>query len=273
MKRMEENKLKYFVINCVASDWKFHLQKCSSITYIDRKPELPKKSNVKIIPLLLEDRYLNEKDDRMIFKMDISFVKILENKCKFANYMMTHFPENIPKVISIKTNRINYIDPEYKNDIDKGYLNRKMIKKNALGYAGNGTSIIYSLEERKNNCVVSDYIEHNDFYSGHFLILKGEIIKSIFFKSSTGNNPNYIQRGRVTKYEILEADKIDGDLTTFDKIFKRFNYSGFACPDFIIVDKKVIIFEINPRPGGSFIANGFYRDLFFQTIIDMQISD
>jgi hypothetical protein len=261
----------YFIIDCIFGDWIIPIIKYTEINYLAKRERLINDPNIRIIPLDIGDRCLYENDERMIFKMNVDNARILENKCIFAKFMMEFSPNNIPKTISIKNNTIDYIDPEYKNSMNTC---RKMIRKEATGFAGYGTYIIYNfVQNRKNDVVISDYIEHNDFYTGHYLVLKGEVIKSIFFKSSTDNDPNYIQRGLIMKYTILEAEQIEGDLTIFDKIFKELKYSGFACPNFIIVDKKIIIFEINPRPGGSLIHNEYYCNDFFQKIIDMQISE
>lgn len=50
-------------------------------------------------------------------------------------------------------------------------------------------------------------------------------------------------------------------------IFDNLKYSGFACIDFTIKNENIIIFEINPRPGGSLIYNKKYFDKFIDTII------
>ena len=44
-----------------------------------------------------------------------------------------------------------------------------MIKKDVLGYSGRNTSIVYNLDERDNNTIISNYIQHDDFFVGHFL--------------------------------------------------------------------------------------------------------
>ena len=181
--------------------------------------------------------------------------------------MMDNLSENIPATISIDTPTIKYLNPEYNNNVK-----RKMIQKIAVGHAGNGISIINKLPERRFNIVVSDYIVHSEYYSGHFLVYKGDIIKSIFFRG-TNSDPNLIRRGPITEYTIVEPTNMKADITVFDKLFKLLNYSGFACPEFTIVNEKILMFEINARAGGSLITNKKYCGEFFQSIIDLQISD
>jgi len=263
------NHYKYFVINCFFGDWKKYIPKYTKISHVESSKYIANIPDNKIILLDLRDRNLYKYySRRTIFKMNIENVILLDNKCLFAKFMMDNFPENIPTTISIKTDTINYVNSGYSDN-----SNRKMIKKDAVGYAGNSVSIVYNLGMRKNNTVVSDYINHTEYYSGHFLIYKGTLLKQIFFKGQNKDNPNLIRKGPITEYEVVEADKMKADVTFFEKLFKMIDYSGFACPEFTIVDGKVLLFEINPRPGGSLIANQKYCGEFFQTIIDMQLDD
>lgn len=258
---------KYYVINCYFEDWKIKLPKHTDgkIQHINNLTQLPTTLNNKIIPLDLRDRYLYWNNERSIFRMNIRNVELLNNKCEFAKFMMQYFPDNIPATISIRTQTIDYLDPDYKLG-----TNRKMIKKRAIGFGGTGVSIIQKLDIRENNFVVSDYINHKEYYSGHFLVHNGEILKQIFFRGHN-DNPNLIRRGPITKYDTLTKEQMVENVNVFGEIFKRINYSGFACPEFTIVDGKIKIFEINPRPGGSLISNKYYCNEFFQKIIDMQL--
>ena len=54
-----------------------------------------------------------------------------------------------------------------------------------------------------------------------------------------------------------------------DQIFKDLNYSGFAVCDFIIVNDRIVIFEINPRPGGSLIHNEKYLNIFLDKLLEI----
>lgn len=263
---------KYYVVNCFFSNWSINIPKYTNVSHVQNKKNIPKSNsnNInKIIPLDLRDRklYLYKDDPDAIFKMDIKNVEVLNNKCLFAKFMMDNFPENIPLTISIDFQTFNYLNPEYKNNIE-----RKMIIKNAVGFAGVGISIIKKIPQKRYNKVISDYIEHTEYYSGHFLIYKGDIIKSIFFRG-TNDDENLIRCGPITEYEVVEPDKLKADVSVFDKLFKILNYSGFACPEFTIVDNKIVMFEINPRCGGSLISNEKYCKEFFQAVIDLQISD
>ena len=205
--------------------------------------------------------------DRSIFKMNVQNIETLDNKCLFAKFMMEYFPNNIPRTISIRTNTIDYND----YTIDAG---KRMIKKNAFGSSGYQTTILHQLSncDRMIDTVVSEYITHKEYYVGHFIFYKGMFVRQIYF-CATSLQSNYIKKGPIVRYKVIEAHAMPCDLTIFENIFKKLDYSGFASSDFIIVDNNVIIFEINPRPGGSLIANKKYCHEFFRAIIDMNINE
>jgi predicted ATP-grasp superfamily ATP-dependent carboligase len=205
----------------------------------------------------------------MIFNMEIKNVEMLNNKCLFAQFMMKHYPKHIPLTISIMTDQIDYLDIEY---LDQGSnVMKKMIKKCAIGCAGIGTSVIREFDQdtREKDHVISEYMEHTEYYTGHFLVHRGAILRHVIFMAKTPPINDFIKKGPIGNYTILDSI----DIHIFERIFKRTNYSGFACSDFIISDNLIIIFEINPRPGGSLIANEHYCAEFFAMIKNLQISD
>ena len=152
-----------------------------------------------------------------------------------------------------------------------------MIYKPNTSFGGHGIKIINKLNKlnKYKNASITKYIEHTKHYVGHFLVIKGIIINRIYFNSI--NKIHEIKYGRIKNYQIEEKitcanNNIDStnnycDDSIFDKIFYNLNYSGFADSDFIQVNNKIIIFEINPRPGGSLIFNNEYFNKFLDSII------
>jgi predicted ATP-grasp superfamily ATP-dependent carboligase len=98
------------------------------------------------------------------------------------------------------------------------------------------------------------------------LILNGKIIDKVYFYN-TNDDKNLIKKGKITNYQVTEKLLNELDDSIFDMIFDNLKYSGFACIDFTIKNENIIIFEINPRPGGSLIYNKKYFDKFIDTII------
>jgi len=103
--------------------------------------------------------------------------------------------------------------------------------------------------------VICEIIEGENEYATHILAQNGKIelhltVKHKFtsqtFIHGTQTKPLY------SKLVILD-DKI---LDVFNNIIKASSYSGMLCIDYKIVDDKPIIFEINPRVGGSLVRCG-----------------
>ncbi len=157
----------------------------------------------------------------------------------------------------------------------------RAIKPNK-GFAGANIQIINNIDYNNlpKNSIITKYIEHaglfqSDFvykiahvlddiyYTGHFLILNGKIIDKVYFYN-TNDDKNLIKKGKIIDYNITEELSND---SIFYMIFNNLKYSGFACIDFTIKNDNIIIFEINPRPGGSLIYNKKYFDKFIDTII------
>jgi predicted ATP-grasp superfamily ATP-dependent carboligase len=81
--------------------------------------------------------------------------------------------------------------------------------------------------------------------------------------SAINNNKNLIKKGGITNYTVLD----DINYNTFENIFNHLQYTGFASSDFIIKDNKIIIFEINPRLGGSLVHNKLFINKFINILV------
>lgn len=233
-------------------DWEPHFlltKKCKRMT-----KHLPPK--YKILPLHIEDYKKYNDDPNCIFKNNIKNIEILDNKSKFGKYMLTNFYNNTPPTIFY-----NFDDETYYNE---QLISNDMIIKPNNGYASIGVERLTSFnKDDLKNHIVQRFINNEIYYSGHFLIQNGVIIKKIYFYSDY-KYPNGIKIGKIKNYKIKETLDIDDSI--FEKIFSNLNYSGFACPEFIIHENNIIIFEINPRLGGSLVFNSTYLNLFLDSI-------
>jgi predicted ATP-grasp superfamily ATP-dependent carboligase len=252
--------MKFYIVETPYNDWIQSIQKHSDIICVSNIDQIPNETDVKIIPLTIDNMKKLTNDKRSLYWTDYNIMYILDNKCDFAQFMMQYFPENIPKVHYIKTINIEYYYDKTQIDIKQ-----KLVKKNNNGYGGCGIKILHSLRDidiNENNIVVSTYIDHRDFFVGHFFVLNGEIMKVTYFKGSTNNTTNFILKCPITNLAYSIVDNLGYD-EIFTSIFKKLNYNGFACSDFIIHNDKIILFEINPRPGGSlFHDDTTCRDFF-----------
>jgi len=248
--------------------WRHHISKYTNVKCVNTIEDVPLR-NSKVIPIVPCDHIKFKNDDRILFCTNESDIEILDDKCLFAIFMMENYPTNIPKTIyvsrKLKTETIYHEDSQYVEN-----FHPKMIFKIPKSYGGIGSKIVNHVNhvDKVENAIISEYIDHKEFYTGHFLIFNGKIKQQIYFKSSTNDSHNYIQRGSISDYTIKTREEIGECLSIFDGIFTKLNYSGFACPNFIIVNNNIIIFEINPRPGGSLIQNEKYCKIFFDYIIN-----
>jgi predicted ATP-grasp superfamily ATP-dependent carboligase len=251
-------------------EWLPNLNDCEQcIKYVDD-------TEYKIMPICVND-YIKFNDySNNIFKNNLENIHILNNKSKFCKYMLSKWRDNIPFTYYYNFDKEIYIN-------DSIILYPKMIQKVNTECGGNGISIIditnildknitilyilYNVPCIKTNQIIQKYIQHEVYYVGHFLVLNGIIYNKIYFASNNNKNDIFIKKGSITNYDIQENISIDDSI--FGEIFNDLNYSGFACSDFIIENNKIIIFEINPRPGGSLIGNKKYLNNFLDKLLQI----
>jgi carbamoylphosphate synthase large subunit len=267
---------KYVVITIPFDTWKNILvnnDKFICITNSDVKKY--NNSNYKLMPIWVDDYIKYNHLEYNIFKNNLENIDIFENKSKFGKYMIKYFPDNIPR-----TYYYNFDNESYNNyNIP---VSKKYIVKPNKSYAGIGIKIIKHSEPNEfrikyimNNKLVSkninnikdhviqEYIDHVEYYTGHFIVLNGVIHDKIYF-CSNDKNVDEIKKGQCTNYQIIEKLKIDDSI--FDKIYIDLSFSGFTSIDFIINNNKIIIFEINPRLGGSLIHDEKYFNIFLEKL-------
>ena len=174
--------------------------------------------------------------------------------------MIKYFYKYIPK-----TYYYNFDNETYINDSFINNKNEKLIQKDNYGNSANNIKIIYDIELNFKNHIIQKYIEHKEYYVGHFLVLNGIILNKIYFYSNN-KNENGILKGAIQNYQI--KNNIKGD-NIFNKIFKKLDFSGFACADFIINNNNILIFEINPRIGGSLIHDKEYFIKFLNKLYNL----
>ncbi len=248
--------MKFLVINFPFPHWKEHIIKCDKCLCIDEKDIINyNNQDYKIIPLFINDYIKFNHLDNNIFKNSIDSVQILNNKSKFGKYMLNKYAQHIPKIYYYNFDNEIYVN-------NQPISNKKLIVKPNEMFGGRDIILINHVKRIKNS-IVQEYIKHDKYFVGHFLVLNGVIIYSVYF-SSQHRYPDGIKRGQILNYEIKE--KINLDDSIFSKIFNDLNYSGFADSDFIVVDNTITIFEINPRPGGSLITNQKYFNLFMDKL-------
>jgi len=235
-------------INLSKLPYKFYFNDLSNIKVI---LEIINKYNIDvIIPITLKQmEFVIKNNDKLInnvkkiicnIKMDP--INILDNKYEFYQ----QFSKYVPQVFITQNQNIKKVlkNPSY-----------PCIFKLSKGFGGNGSFVIKTdqeLEKVKSSSdyVIQEYITSPDEYGGNFYVENG-IIKFFVYYKMTNHKQYHIQRGKLEKY-IRITDNNWND--TFSEIFKQINYTGFACANFKLIDGKPVIFEINPRLGGTIVC-------------------
>lgn len=237
-----------FVPDIPFKPWEDELRKIPFIT-------LEYKEKDKILPVSLTGYEKYDLHPDNVFRNNYNSAIIFENKGLFAQFMLqNNLHDYIPKVYYI-TNILE--DEKLYTDIKF----RKFIKKPVLGASGRSIKVIKTKRDltkiinEEKDIIISEYLDHTYYYSGHMLILNGKIIKKLFF-GAENKTENFIKKGQILNYIVLES--IGCDDSIFNKIFSLTNYSGFVCIDFIKLNNHIYIFEVNARPGGSLVCNTEY---------------
>ena len=260
-----QNKLIFIIPRVLFLDWKqslFKLNYIGYVKYIDNDTYVSNylKNNIKLLPLDINSYTKYNNYENNIFKNNLDNIDILENKSKFCKYMLANFNSYIPKTYYYNFDNETYIIDNFMNDEKE-----KLIQKDNYGNSASNIKIVYNIEPNLKNHIIQKYVEHKEYYVGHFLVLNGIILNKIYFYSNN-KNENGILKGAIQNYNIKQ--NITND-TIFNKIFKNLDYSGFACADFIINNNKILIFEINPRIGGSLIHNKEYFIKFLHKLYNL----
>ena len=266
--------MKILIVNYQGGKWCDVIRHCNNCICIDESSlDNYNKQNYKLLPIFIDEFVKYNHIENNIFRNTLENIHLLNNKGKFAKYMLTYFPENIPLTyyynfdneyfINISTNNNDIIN---ENNNTSYSLHDKMIIKPIEEMGGKGVQIIHTFENNiKMNYIIQQYIEHVEYYAGHFLVFTGVIYNKVFFMSSEKNREG-IKCGAITNYKI--SNELSVDDTIFRTIFTNLNYSGICCVDFTIKNDKIIIFEINPRPGGSLLLNETYFNHFVDTLLE-----
>lgn len=212
----------------------------------------------KIIPVSHRQLIFYNNNPKSIFKNNIENINLLNNKSLFGEFMMKNFNDSHPICYYYNDSDITYIN----KDIDT-INNINMILKPNCDSGGYGIKIINKIDITLKNVIISKYVEHTKYHVGHFIIKNGKILKKIYF-STSNDEKLFIKCGNIENYTICYNLECNEDI--FENIFTKINYSGFSCCDFVIDNNKIIIFEINPRPGGSLIKNIEVFDDFLETL-------
>jgi hypothetical protein len=169
--------------------------------------------------------------------------EMLDCVASFVAFMERGFPSMIPKRLT---------EPFF----------YPCVVKQPRSLAGSGVRVAWRVADLpKTFACVQEPIYGRDEYVEHVVVCAGAVKARVRFAVRLGGD-------LIIKRGLLAGEEITAD-GVLDPIFKRLDYTGFACVNFKLIDGAPKIFEINPRMGGSLVFSNrlsfmleCVRDLF-----------
>jgi predicted ATP-grasp superfamily ATP-dependent carboligase len=131
------------------------------------------------------------------------------------------------------------------------------VYKRRTGGFGEQVELVFTLEQQRRlleSCVDQDcyfkqrYVEGTREYTAHFIAVNGEVAFAKCYWFDFGEN--YFIKGRRFPHRETGHAAMPFPIL-FSDILTKLDYSGTCCFNFKIEDGCPLIFEINPRFGGS----------------------
>ena len=194
---------------------------------------------------------LNNANINSLFKIDSSYLKQLEDKKLFVDYVSkNNLKKFFPRIYTKSCNR----------NEDKLVIVKPRDSAFSIGVYKKKLRELKDCEFDEN--VVQEYIYESKEYAGYFVSHNGNITNAFAYVGEYGNT-EYIKcaGGKfdpTPQKRVILNDKLK---QIFELFLKPCSYTGTCCFDFKIKDRKLYVFEINPRMGGSLNAPKNEKDL------------
>ena len=119
--------------------------------------------------------------------------------------------------------------------------------------------------------VVQEYIKSEVEYTGNLVVDNGKIIYSFAYYRDYGDR-NYIKHDNEDQTVQITTGISPNFEKQIESMLLPVKYSGPCNVDFKIVDDRVVVFEINPRFGGSLFFENHLEDLARMIFHSMNIN-
>lgn len=259
----ENNIIITFVIDHTPCEWIDTLNKYSKnskykVLFCNKNSDNIKDTNYKyniIIPLFTNYTIKNLCCNSVLIRPNDDVFQMFNNKKLFEAFMKENFDDIIP----------NTIDPLNITDSCCPFL-----LKICMCDGGQGVHVIPNQNswehvktlltssehsEEPIDYVLQEYIWSNNSMIGQYLCINGTIVHQQHYHVDIDKSKVTIIKGR-----LINPTYVDVNNNKINEIFKKTNYTGFACVDYTITNSTIKIFEINPRLGAT-VMNDY--DVFF----------
>jgi carbamoylphosphate synthase large subunit len=246
-------KEKYEIIN------HYHIPNISKISNVNNSPFVS--LNRLIILPLLENDSKHIKSMEHLYKNKVSLVPTIETVDIFSNkHLFWQFMKN--------NNLSDLIPKTYKymeaiNDIEYPCIIKPINLNNGqqMTIVNSVTNLIdVNLIKNKEQYIIQEYISDPNEYVSHCVVQNGKIIHHITYLNIYEKD-QYI---RSTEDKPVKREKVvisDAIIKYFEQVLECVQYDGICNIDYKCKNNKPIIFEINPRLGGSLMSEENIDDL------------
>jgi len=201
---------------------------------------------------------LNNACVKSLFQIDSVWLRQLEDKKLFSNY--------------VANNNLNKFLPRiYTKSGERNSNQIVIVKPPNLGKSvGVYKKKIRELEDWEFDAnVVQEYIYGFKEYDAVIVANKGKVTLGFAYVSSFDSN-NYIKfdKGKPNMKSIKKIMLNDKIKSVFERILKPCSYTGTCCFDFKVENKKMYVFEMNPRINGA-LNSPWNKDNLAEVIRDL----
>ena len=215
-----------------------------------------------VLPLHIDDSYFINKHKQILIDNGLKFyvptteiIDIFNNKKKFHDFML-------------QNNLDIYVPKRYDN-----YVYPCILKNVSLEY-GIDTYVIKSSDDLPiimdpDKYIILEPIYGNIEYTTHIFAVNGKI-KIHTTVEYYKDKDLYIRSDFDRPLKAIFIDNISNEIfNIFEKIMQISLYTGVCCINYKIIDNIPIIFEINPRFGGSLISSAGWFTRFIETLVKL----
>jgi len=196
-----------------------------------------------VVPLTLHaQQHLNAHPELLILHKSIipsNFcIDLCNDKERFNNYLVE--------------NGFGLFAPKIKQEFTYPYILKKKVGAWGDGITvitDSGSELIHMNNMESEDFFKQEYIDGQEEYTSHVIVFEKQLVflKTLKFTFKD----KYFVKGENFKYTSIEEVNHDRFKNIFEDVLVKMNYQGICCFNYKIKNNNLMIFEINPRYGGT----------------------
>jgi carbamoylphosphate synthase large subunit len=204
-----------------------------------------------ILPIVENNSIELHRNNLSALMADMKTIEIFKCKKKFNEFVVEN---NLGKYIPKTYTQFYELAPHM--DGMKPFI----IKTPEL-YYGEGISISTIVKEKDfEENVIQEYLPNNEEYCS-YIVADGGKIKFISTYKYIFNENYHIKNSETVPICVTSVDVCNKCRKVLEKFLLPIKYTGICNADYVIINGKVKLFEINPRFGGRILMSDHKKDL------------